>query len=164
MLNGFDYAILGVIALSALFGVVRGFVREVFSLVSWILAFWIAFNYAPMISVYFERYLSTPALRVTAAFAALFVGALIVLTVISVLIYKLISKAKVSGMDRMLGGLFGICRAVVIVAGFMLVAGVTALPQEPWWRESMLSKHFAPLVLLLRDLLPAAIAEHLVIK
>jgi membrane protein required for colicin V production len=164
MLNGFDYVILGVIALSALIGVVRGFVREVFSLISWILAFWLAFTYASAASVYFETYLDASTLRIAAAFTILFVGSLIVLTITSFLIYRLLSISGVSGSDRMLGAVFGLCRAAAIVAGFMLVAGVTPLPEEPWWRESMLMKYFQPLTLLLRDLLPSAVSEQLIAK
>jgi membrane protein required for colicin V production len=153
-----------VIVLSALIGLARGFVREVLSLISWILAFWIAFTYAYVASAYFENYLDASTLRIAAAFTVLFVGSLIILTVISFLIYRLLSISGVSGIDRMLGAVFGLVRAAVIVAGFMLVAGVTPLPEEPWWRESMLTKYFQPLTLLLRDLLPAAVSEQLTAK
>lgn len=164
MLNGFDYVILGVIFFSAVIGLLRGFVREVLSLISWILAFWLAFTYASVASVYFETYLDAPTLRIAAAFAVLFVGSLIVLTITSFLIYRLLSISGVSGTDRMLGAVFGLARAAAIIAGFMLVAGVTPLPEEPWWRESMLTKYFQPVALLLRDLLPAAVAEQLTPK
>ncbi len=161
MLNGFDYAILGVFFLSALIGVVRGFVRETLSLISWILAFWIAFTYASSIASYFDNYINAPALRVAVSFALLFLCALIVLTVASLSVYRLLTVSRVSGMDRTLGGVFGVARAVAIVAGFMLVAGVTPLPQENWWRDSLLAKHFQPLIVGLRELLPTAVAEQL---
>lgn len=161
MLNGFDYVILGVIVVSALIGLIRGFVREVLSLVSWIAAFWLAFTYASTTSAYFERYLDAPALQIAAAFTVLFIGGLLVLTIVSFLIYRMLSISGVSGTDRMLGAMFGLFRAAVIIAGFLLVAGVTPLPEEPWWRESLLTKQFQPLALLLRDLLPAAIAQQL---
>ncbi len=164
MLNGFDYVILGVIVVSALIGLVRGFVREVFSLISWILAFWIAFTYASAASVYFAKYLDASTLRIAAAFTVLFIGSLIVLTIASFLIYRLLSISGVSGTDRILGSVFGLFRAAAIIAGFMLVAGVTPLPEEPWWRESMLMKYFQPLTLLMRDLLPAAVSEQLTAK
>ncbi len=164
MLNGFDYVILGVIVVSALIGVARGFVREVLSLISWILAFWLAFTYASDASLYLEKYLDASTLRIAAAFTVLFVGGLIVLTIVSFMIYRVLSISGVSGPDRMLGAVFGLFRAAAIVAGFILIAGVTPLPQEPWWRESMLVKYFQPLTLLLRDLLPAAIAAQLIAK
>ncbi len=164
MLNGLDYVILAVIVVSALIGFVRGFFREVLSLISWILAFWVAFTYASNASVYFAKYLDSTTLRVAASFTVLFIGSLLVLTVISFLLYRLLSVSGVSGTDRMLGALFGFFRAAAIVAGFMLVAGVTPLPEEPWWRESMMIKYFQPLTLLLRDLLPAAVSEQLIAK
>ena len=164
MFNAFDYAILAVVILSAIIGIARGLIRESLSLITWLVAFWIAYTYASSISIYFKDFLSAPALQVAVAFVALFIGSLVVLSIISFLLYRLMSVQGVSGTDRILGGFFGIARAVVIVAGFMLVAGVTSLPQEPWWRESLLAKQFAPVIGLLRDLLPSDIAQQLVAK
>ncbi len=164
MINVFDYAILAVVTVSALLGVFRGFIRESLALISWLLAFWIAYTYASAAGVYFQPYLSSAPLQVAAAFVALFVISLLLLTVVSSLIYRLLAISGVGGTDRVMGGFFGVVRAVVIIAGFMLVAGITSLPQEPWWRDSMLAKHFNPLVLLIRDLLPADIAKQLMTK
>jgi membrane protein required for colicin V production len=144
--------------------VARGLIRESLSLITWLVAFWVAYTYASSVSIYFAKMVSAPALQTAAAFVALFVGSLVVLSIISFLLYRLMSVQGVSGTDRILGAFFGVARAVVIVAGFMLVAGVTSLPQEPWWRESMLAKQFTPVIALLRDLLPSDIARQLAVK
>jgi len=46
-----DYVIIGIIALSAIISIVRGFVKEVLSLAAWILAFWVALTFSPQLSV-----------------------------------------------------------------------------------------------------------------
>lgn len=153
-MNGFDLTILGVILVFAVIGIVRGFIKEVLSLVSWILAFWVAFTFAEPASVVFEPYIDAPLLRLVAAFAALFVFTLLLLTIISYLLHKLLSVSGIKGTDRVLGAIFGALKGLVIIAALMLFAQETVLPEEDWWRSSMLAGHFQPLVLVIRDLLP----------
>ena len=160
-MNWFDLAIIGVVLIFFVIGIVRGFIREVLSLLSWILAFWVAFTFADPISHIFQAYIEAPVLRIVASFAALFVSTLILLTVISFLIHKLLSVSGIKGTDRALGGLFGGVKGLVIIALLMLFAHETVLPQEKWWRNSLLAGHFQPLVLIIRDLLPPDMTRRL---
>jgi membrane protein required for colicin V production len=153
-MNGFDLTILGVVLVFAVIGIVRGFIREVLSLTSWILSFWVAFAFAEPAARIFEPYIDAPLLRLVAAFAALFVSALLLLTIISYLLHKLLAVSGIKGTDRVLGGMFGALKGLVIVAALMLFAQETVLPEEDWWRSSVLAGHFEPLVLVIRDLLP----------
>lgn len=156
-----DLFILFVIAVSVLIGVFRGFIRESLSLISWIIAFSAAFLLAESASVYFEPYIGAPAIRVVAAFATLFIGTLLVASVVSHLLYRLFIATAIAGSDRALGGVFGLARAAALLGAFILFAGITALPEETWWRQSVLVGFFDPVVLLLRDLLPDDIARQL---
>ena len=160
-MNGLDYLILGVVLVSALIGVVRGFIRETFSLVAWIASLWIAFSFVQPASTLLADHIQQPALRVGAAFAALFVCSLLILTIVSFLIHRMLPVSGIKGTDRILGGIFGVVRALVIIAGLMLVARMANLPSEPWWQASLLARHFDPLVAMLFDVLPADIARHL---
>ncbi len=160
-MTGLDLGILVVTLISTLVGVVRGFIRETLSLVSWIAALWVALAYAEPASHWLITYLESPALRIAVAFAGLFVVTLLLLTAVSYLIHRALVVKGIQGTDRVLGGMFGVLRALVIVTGFLLVAGLTALPQERWWRESLLVPHFDPLVRLMRDLLPTELAKEL---
>ncbi len=153
-MNWFDLAILGVVLVFAIIGIVRGFIKEVLSLASWILSFWVAFTFAEAASYAFEAYIDAPLLRLVAAFAALFVFTLLLLTTISYLLHKLLSVSGIKGTDRALGGIFGAVKGLVIIAVLILFAQETALPQEDWWRSSVLARHFHPLVVVIRDLLP----------
>ena len=160
-MNWLDLTIIGVVLLFAIIGIVRGFIREVLSLASWILAFWAAFSFADPISNMFTSYIDAPVLRIIAAFAALFVGTLLLLTIVSYFIHKLVSVRGIRGTDRVLGGLFGGLKGAVIIAALMLLAYETVLPQEEWWRTSLLADHFQPLVLVIKQVLPADMAGRL---
>ncbi|MFZ0487542.1 MAG: CvpA family protein [Arenicellales bacterium] len=160
-MNEADWAILGVTVLSALVGFYRGFIRETLSLISWIVAFWAAFSFAEPASAYFTPYIDSSQLRIVAAFAALFVTALLLLSVLSYLLYRLFLAGGVAGTDRILGGLFGIARAVVLVSVVLLLARLTAYPQEQWWRQSLLIRQLNPVVVFFYQLLPPDIAKHL---
>lgn len=160
-MNWFDLAIIGVVLLFAVIGIIRGFVKEVLSLTSWILAFWLSFTYADTLSQGFEPYIDAPVLRVVAAFAALFIGSLLVLTIASFLIHKLLVPNAIKGTDRVLGGLFGALKGAVIIAALMLFAYETVLPQESWWRGSLLANRFEPLVLIVKEVLPADMTNRL---
>ena len=160
-MNGLDYLILGVVLISALIGIVRGFIRETFSLVSWIASLWIAFSFVEPASKLLVEHISQPALRVGAAFAGLFVSSLLLLTTVSFLIHRILPVGGIKGTDRVLGGIFGVVRALVIIAGLMLAARLANLPSEPWWQASLLARHFEPLVALLFEVLPADMSRHL---
>ena len=144
-----------------LIGVWRGFIREVLSLVSWVLAFWVAFTFAQTASIWFENLVDKPSLRVVAAFAALFIATLLVAGLIGFLIYRLLAATGVTGTDRGLGALFGMARGVAVIAVIVLVADMTGFSQEPWWRQSVLAGYFQPATALLKDLLPAEAAAQI---
>jgi membrane protein required for colicin V production len=154
-MNWFDLAIIGVFLIFAIIGFVRGFVKEVLSLTSWILSFWVAFTFAEPASDLFGPYIDAPILRIVSAFAALFICSLLLLTIISYLLHKLLSVSGIKGTDRALGGLFGGLKSLVIIAVLMLFAQETVLPKEKWWQSSLLAAHFEPLILVIKIVLPA---------
>jgi len=154
-----DYVIFGLIGLSAIIGLFRGFVREALSLVTWGIAIWVALTFTPLASSYLEPYLDTPSLRQIAAFAGLFIATLIVGAIINSLICLLVKKSGIGGTDRFLGLLFGIVRGALVVAILVLLAGLTPLPEDPWWQESKAMPYFEELAATLRGFLPEDIAK-----
>ena len=154
-----DIAIILIVVISVLIGIFRGFIREILSLFSWVGALWLAYTYAALGSSYLQPYIDPPPLRAVAAFAGIFIVALISFSIISYLIYKLLSIAGVSGVDRSLGMVFGVIRAIVIVALLILVAAFMDFTSQPWWRDSLLVDYFIPVAEFIRSLLPADIAE-----
>ena len=159
-MNWADIAILTIIGISVVIGVFRGFVREVLSLVAWIVAFWIAYQFCIPASTLLENHISVPTGRYVATFVALLVLSLLVTGLINHLISRLIDKTGLSGTDRMLGVLFGVVRGIAIVAVIVFLAGLTPVPRDPWWVESMLLAHFQELALIAISYLPPDWANH----
>ncbi|CAL1240148.1 CvpA family protein [Candidatus Methylocalor cossyra] len=159
-LNWADYGIVGVIGLSGLIGALRGLVREVFSLAAWGVSVWIGLRYSRELAAQLQTAIPVPSLRVAAAFTLLFLGALAVTSVLGWLVAKLVAGSGLSGADRLAGLLFGLARGVVVVAVLVLLAGVTPLPDDPWWKRSKLIPPFQSLALWLRDQVPADYAQY----
>lgn len=156
-----DYVVLGIISISILVGAIRGFVSEVFSLVVWAAAFLVAFQYSGVLALQLEEYIELPSVRTSLAFAGSFIGVLIVGGFFTFLIGKLVEKTGLSGTDRMLGGVFGGVRGLILVLFLMLVAGLTPVPRDQWWKQSGSIQSLMPLAEWSAELLPQYILEHL---
>lgn len=155
-----DYSIVGLIALSALIGLWRGFVREAFSLALWVAAVWVGLSFSREFSVFLEAKISYPSARIAAAFGVLFLTTLLLGGLLGFLVSKLVAATGFGGTDRLIGLLFGVARGSVIVAMLVLLAGLTPLPEDPWWKESQLIPPFQKLSLWLRDQLPMGLAGY----
>lgn len=154
-----DYAILAIMAVSALVSLVRGFVKEGISLLGWIAAFWLAITFTADVATLLEPHISVPSLRQGVAFAALFVAALLASGLAIYLVGMLAEKTGLSGTDRILGVLFGLGRGAVIVALLVLLAGFTELPRDPWWHQSVFIPHFHALAEQIQSLLPQEVSQ-----
>ena len=137
-----DLAILGIIGLSAVMSLFRGFVREAIALAGWIAGFWFAFNYLHVGAGWFGRWVESPFIRNSLGFVTLLAVVLVTTGVVGRLARRFIDATGLGGTDRVLGMVFGAGRGAVIVAGLVLLAGFTNVMQEPWWRESKLIPRF----------------------
>lgn len=155
-----DFAILGIVALSAVVSVIRGFVREALSLAAWIASFWVALTFTEELAVMFTDYISVPSLRLVTAFAILFLVTLLITSLVAYMASQLVRKTGLTGTDRMLGVIFGLIRGAVIIAILVLLAGLTPMPHDPWWKESIFIVHFQEMALWLRGFLPPDIAQN----
>lgn len=153
-----DYGILGLIGISAIIGLTRGLLKEVFSLALWAGAGWVALHYNHDLSVHLEKAISLPSARLAAAFIIIFVAVLIAGGMVLFLLGKLVSGTGLGGTDRLAGLLFGVARGCVIAAVLVMLAGVTPLPQDPWWKQSKLIPPFQALAVWLRDQFPQGLA------
>lgn len=155
-----DYAIIALIAISSIIGLFRGFVKEAFSLLLWVLAIWVGLNFSREFSIFLESMISYPSARMAAAFALLFFITLIIGSLISYLLGELIEKTGLTGSDRFAGMIFGIARGMVVVSLIIMLAGLTPLPEDPWWKESALIPPFQSLAVWLREQIPFGLAGH----
>lgn len=156
-----DYAILAVIAVSVLVGALRGFIKEVFSLLVWAAAFFIAYQYGGDVAALMEDAVSLPSARTAMGFTGLFVAVLLVGGLLNYLLGRLVAGTGLSGTDRLLGGVFGAARGLALVVATLLVAGLTPIPADPWWQESTTISRLMPLVDWAAGYLPESIAQHL---
>jgi len=155
-----DFIILGIILVSTLISLIRGFIQEAFSLAVWILAFWVSWTFFRDLALRMESLIVTPSVRLGVAFVIVMVLSLAVGGLLNYLITRLVRSTGLSGSDRFIGMFFGMARGVLAVAILVLLAGLTPLPQDPWWHQSLLIPYFQELALWLKDLLPPDIAEH----
>ncbi|HHC71825.1 MAG TPA: CvpA family protein [Thiotrichales bacterium] len=158
-MNWLDLTLLIIITLSALISLMRGFIQEAISLGSWILAFWVALSYSENLDGMLASWIDSPTGRIAVAFVALFAVTLLVGGILNYLVGGLIQKSGLSGTDRLLGMVFGAARGVLLVAVLVLMAGLTTLPQESWWKESSLVVHFEEIAHSLQEFLPDDVAK-----
>ncbi|HET7792771.1 MAG TPA: CvpA family protein [Rhizobacter sp.] len=131
-----DIVMAGVLALSVIVGLVRGLVFEVLSLLGWFVAYfaahWFAGDLAPHIPV------GKPgsAVNHAAAFASIFVAALLGWAIISRLLRLLIHATPLSLPDRLFGAVFGVLRGLVLLLAAATVINLTPLMKSPAWQAS----------------------------
>lgn len=156
-----DYAILGTIAISILVGALRGFMKEVFSLLVWAAAFIIAYQYGGDVAALMDDHISLPSARTAMGFTGLFIVVLLIGGLLNYLLGRLVESTGLSGTDRLLGGVFGAARGMALVVAVLLVAGFTPIPADPWWKESQMVQRLMPFVEWSSGFLPENVSEHL---
>lgn len=159
-MNWVDLVILGIIGISVIISLWRGFTKEALSLAGWVLAFWVALGFADKLEPLLARWIDTPSARLVIAFAVLLVVSLILAALVNHLAVQLVKKTGLSGTDRMIGIFFGLARGIAIVVVLVLLGGLTTLPQDPWWKESMMLHYFQEMALMVRGFLPADFANN----
>ena len=160
-MTALDLAVLGVLVLSTAWGVWRGLVREVISLAGWVGAFLVANWLAEPLANALPASISNPDLRVIVAFVAIFVVALTLATLVALMVSKALKASGLAGLDRTLGGLFGVARGLLIALAFGIGAGLTSLPQNPMWKQSYSGPMLARTVVQLEPWLPPALFKRL---
>jgi membrane protein required for colicin V production len=143
-----DYVIIAILALSAGFGLLRGFVREVAALLVWALAFIGSVQQSGVVSNYLTGITESPTVHLVLAFILLFVGIVVLGSIATRILVKLVTISGLGGTDRLLGLLFGAVRGSVIAALAVLLAGLSPLAQEQVWEESASLNRIKPLICL----------------
>lgn len=156
-----DLGAITVIVVSAGWGIWRGFTREVMSLAGWILAFIAANSVGGSLGDLLPASMASPEVRVLIAFVLVFVLTLIAATIVGNALSKFLKAAGLSGVDRTLGGLFGLARGIVILLAITVVAGLTTLPRQPIWKESVAAGMATRTVVQLTSWLPPALEKRL---
>ena len=152
--NWVDYVIVGIILLSTIISLARGFVREALSLITWVIAFWISFKFGSSLANILINYIKTPPLRIVVAFAIIFVVTLIIGGLTNYLLSQIIIKSGLDGTDRAIGMIFGLARGVLLIGVVLLFLNLTNFTKDEGWRESVLIPRFTTLIDWLHEFLP----------
>ena len=144
-LNWIDVALGGALAISALVGLMRGFLKEVLSLIAWGAALYAAWLFAqPVAETYVSKFLSDSYIAYIAAFGGIFIGVLFLIGVVNLLISQVLKATGLGFLDRLLGLILGTVRGVLI--GALIIFGLKFMVgtpnQLPMWRDSTLAPYF----------------------
>ena len=160
-MNWFDYAIIATLALSVVVGLWRGFIGEVLALVCWVLAFWVAWLFGPVLAEQFSASISVPSVRVMLGYLICFIAVLIAGAIVGYLMRKLVSGSGLSGTDRLLGMVFGLVRGFVLVVLVIVLMKFTPVIRDDWWQSSRMLPTFERSASWMTTLLPETVAKYL---
>lgn len=137
--------VLGVIILvSALLGLLRGFVAIVVGTLSWLLAGWATFQFGGAAAHWLAGGKAPSATESFGGYAMVFVGMLVSVAVIGMVIRAGVDAVRLGGTDRLLGFGLGVVRGGFLACVLVLLMGFTPLPHEPSWRQSVLVPLLSP--------------------
>jgi membrane protein required for colicin V production len=156
-----DWLLLAALVLSVLIGLWRGFVLEVLALAGWVAAYFAAQWLAPMWAPHLPIGAAHSSVNFAAAFALAFIATLVLWGLASRLVRMLINATPLRGVDRVLGGAFGVVRGLVLLLVLATVVAMTPAAQSPEWRQSQGAYWLADALQQLRPLLPIGIARFL---
>lgn len=157
----FDYLVLFVLIASVVISTMRGLVKEILSLVSWIVAFVVANAYGATLAPMLPDVIPGDMVRLMVAFVALFLGVRILMGILTLAVDALVKAGGLSLADRGLGGLFGLARGLVIVLAAVILCGMTSIPQQPFWTDALLSPLAETGARTVRPFLPGSLAQHI---
>ena len=160
-LTPLDWALLGVLAISVIAGLVRGFVFEVLSLAGWVVAYVVAQLYGAQLAAYLPVGLGGVATHHAAGFVLAFIGTLVVCSLLARLARLLVAATPLSFIDRVLGAGFGLVRGLVVLLVATTLVLLTPAARAPWWQASQGATWLGTLLQSLRPLLPLEYGRHL---
>lgn len=141
-LGWIDWAIIAIIAVSALISLARGFVKEALSLLTWVVAGLVAWLFGGALAGHLAPFIETPSIRVIVACSILFILTLLLGGLINYLIGQLVRVTGLSGTDRFLGMIFGAARGALLIVVAVGLLSLAPVEGDVWWRQSELIPHF----------------------
>ncbi len=137
-----DIIIMVAIVVSIVVGFLRGFVKEAISIAALLIAIWAALYFGPAVGDVSESWLSSEELQMWFGRILVFAVVLSVGGLLGWGISKLVRHSVLSGMDRLMGSLFGAGRGVLLMAVFIIGGQFAGFNNDDWWLKSRLVPHF----------------------
>lgn len=160
-MTSFDYTILLIIGISIVVSMMRGAVREVLAIMGWLAAIYVAKTYATQLIPLLPADIPTEALKILAAHVIVFLGVLLVASLLTIALSSLIRKIGLNWLNRGIGAVFGFARGLLIVCVLVFLAGLTSLPKDARWTNAMFSSPLEALVKTMLPFVPKIVAKHI---
>lgn len=149
-----DLVLLAIIGVSALLGLIRGFVGILISTAAWLLAGLASFQFGNDAALWLSDAGRPSASELFGGYSLVFIGVLLGVGLTGALIKSLVRSSQLSGMDRALGFGLGLLRGAVIACVLVLLLGFTPLPRDAAWQQSQLMPLLLPGAAWMRARLP----------
>ncbi|AFP85486.1 putative membrane protein, required for colicin V production [secondary endosymbiont of Heteropsylla cubana] len=141
-----DYIIVGFLVLSTLASLIRGFIHEGLSLITWICAFFLANRYYSSLAIYFTSF-KEKLVRNFIAMSLIFISTIVIGYMINCFVGSLVEKSVFSTTDRVLGLCFGAVRGILLVSvGVFVINVFTDFSRSPDWQQSKCIPHFLKII------------------
>ena len=160
-----DWIFLCLILISLLLGLWRGLIYEVFALIGWFAAFFIAQYFAPGLAPQLPLYLPLAEwgepVHYALAFVLIFILVLIGSNLLAWGLRQISMSIGLKPLDRLLGGAFGLARGLLVM--LVLAAGILMTPfaQDARWTDSWSQSHLIEGLGALKPVLPAKIQGYI---
>ena len=154
-MNFFDYILIGVVGLSVVLSLWRGFVREIISLIGLVAAFLVASRASGLAGDFLGQWITNGTVADIAGFVLVFILIMLIVGVVGMIIRKLVDMADLTATDRTLGIFFGAARGILLIALSFLIFTSYAKPDYAWMKQSMLT----PYAIQAGDMLGGVIPE-----
>ncbi|MCK5930726.1 MAG: CvpA family protein [Fulvimarina manganoxydans] len=137
-----DAILVAIMLVSALLAMVRGFSREVLSVVAWAVSAFAAFYFFESLTPFVSQYVNNEKAAMAIAAAGIFFVTLIIVSFITLKIADFIIDSRIGALDRVLGFIFGAVRGLLLVVVAMLFFNWLAPENQPGWVANAASKPF----------------------
>jgi membrane protein required for colicin V production len=143
-MNWLDWTIVAILALSTLLSLTRGFVKEALSLLAWVAAFLVSTTFSGRLASQLVEFIANDSLRYASAYVLLFAATLMLGSLLNMLLAQLIKVTGLSGLDRLLGTVFGFARGLVVVLVLLFILrAVLPVDEQQRIEQSLLVPHLA---------------------
>ncbi len=149
-----DILIAVAVLISVVIGIVRGFVKEAISIVSLLLAIWAALYFGPAVGDLSESWLSSEELQTWFGRILVFALVLSIGGLLGWAISKMVRLSVLSGIDRLLGALFGAARGALLLAVFVIAGQFAGFDNDEWWLQSRLIPPFEVVAEWIKEMAP----------
>ncbi len=157
----FDYLVLFVLICSIVISALNGFVKEGLSFLGWNVAFLVANAYGDALAKLLPDWFSNTTAVLITAYVVLFIGVKLLVMMLEKALQRMVEEGGYKTANRGLGALFGLGKGVVIVLAVTLLCGTTAIPQQPFWKQALLSPLAEAGVKMIMPLLPYSFARQI---